>query len=58
MFDEGMEEYMKPSRLSAHINAERKALNDLLRSKPCVVLDDKRKQNKHKKKMLEEMLEE
>ena len=49
-------EYVKPSRAGvvANIKAERKNL----RSKPCVVFDDKRKQKKHFKRDIEMLLEE
>ena len=57
MFEE-LEEYVKPSRITAQINVERKALHDLLMDKCCVVMDDKRKRNKHKKRNMEYMLEE
>ena len=53
-------EYVKPSRADvvANIKADRKMLNDVLRSKPCAVLDDKRRQKKHSKRDIEILLEE
>ena len=53
-------EYVKQSRVDVVVNikAERKMLSDVLRSKPCVVFDDKRKQKKHSKRDIEILLEE